>query len=97
MIEFATTIISYYLYVMPPDMHYLYWDLFICCTVTVSMSFTRASDKLSIARPSESLISARTLVSVMGAVSIQGMAQLVACIQTFSQDFYKPVDIHTIE
>jgi magnesium-transporting ATPase (P-type) len=75
MIQYTSTMVAYYYFSMPSDWHYLYWDLIISSSLSVTMNLNKAADKLSIQRPTSSLISWSCLFSIMSAVLIQGVAQ----------------------
>ena len=47
LIQFSTTLILYNLHSMPSDFMFLFWDLFLCSTLIVTMCMTDAYHKLS--------------------------------------------------
>jgi hypothetical protein len=49
---------------MPADFQFLYWDLIVATSITITMVWTDSSTELSIKRPESSLLSARNLVTV---------------------------------
>jgi hypothetical protein len=76
MIQFTSTIICYNFDVIPAEMQFLFQDLALSCTLTVSMSFTEAADLLSIERPPQRLMGLQCILSIGGAALLQAAGQI---------------------
>lgn len=75
-IQLTGTVILYYYSLYMTDEQYLYVDLFLVIPLAYTMGWSRAKKKLNKEQPSSSLLSLNVLLSVIGQMAIQAIAQV---------------------
>ena len=76
-IQLTGTVILYYHSLYMTDPQYLYVDLFLVIPLNYTMALSRSKKKLHKTQPSSSLLSFPVLLSVLGQMLIQAIAQII--------------------
>ncbi|RKP10372.1 P-type ATPase-like protein [Thamnocephalis sphaerospora] len=90
MIQFTTVSLLYSYAYQLGDLQYLFIDLFIIMPVAVAMGRTGAYPKLSVRRPTASLVSRKVLISLISQIIVHAGFQLVVYYLVTVQSWYIP-------